>query len=66
MPSLIYSEADAVKLHQAACAYFEEMSKELSELAYRNGLESLTVIFEMAREEAERIRLASDEHLDRP
>jgi hypothetical protein len=31
-----------------------------------NGLDSLAVLFDMAREDARRIRASSDEHVDRP
>jgi hypothetical protein len=66
VPSLIFDDVNAEKLQHAACAYLEDMSKQLSDLAYKTRLDSLAMIFEMARQEAERIRLASDEHLERP
>lgn len=66
MPSLVISDTAAVEMHYAACDYLETISRELSELAYKNGFDSLAVIFDMAREEAERIRLMSDAHLLRP
>ena len=54
---------DAETRRLAACQYLEELSKELAEIAYENGLDTLAIIFEMAREDAERIRQASDKHL---
>jgi hypothetical protein len=66
MPSLIITDAGQAEIRYAACEYLEGISRDLCELAYKNGFDSLTVIFEMAREEAERLRLASDEHLNRP
>jgi hypothetical protein len=66
VPGLMLDGADSAKLRHATCEYFEGMSKELSDLAYKNDLDSLAIIFEMARQDARRIRLASDDHLDRP
>jgi len=63
---LIFNETDAVQIRHGAREYLESMSQEMAELAFKNGWDSLAVIFEMARQEAERIRRASDEHLDRP
>lgn len=57
---------DAARLREVVRDYVENMSKELCKLAMNNGLDSLAVIFDMAREEAARIRVSSDEHLDRP
>lgn len=54
---------DADKVYHAARDYLETMSAELSELAYKNGLDSLAVIFDMAREEAKRLRRDPDEDL---
>lgn len=58
-------DADPARLHHDIRDYLEAMSEGLSEIAYRNGMDSLAVIFEMARQEAERLRCASDDHLDR-
>lgn len=66
MPASNPSKADVAELRRAACDYLEKMSKELTDLAFKNDFNSLAMIFEMARQEAERIRLSSDEHLDRP
>ena len=57
---------DAARLREVVRDYVENMSRELCRLALNNGLDSLAVIFDMAREEAARIRVSSDEHLDRP
>jgi hypothetical protein len=56
---------DAAVLRHGTRDYLEKMSQELSDLAFKNGWDSLAVIFEMARQEAERMRRASDEHLFR-
>jgi hypothetical protein len=63
---LIFVESDPAQIRHDARDYLESMSQELAELAFKNGWDSLAVIFEMARQEAERIRRASDEHLARP
>ncbi len=55
----------AVKMSDVTCEYLEDMSKQLSILAFKNGLDSLAVLFDMARQEAERLRVLSDEHLGR-
>jgi len=47
------------------CEYLESVSQGLSKMAYVNGLDSLAVLFDMAREDARRIRASSDEHVDR-
>jgi hypothetical protein len=47
------------------CEYLAGISKDLSRLAYENGLDTLAIIFDMARQDAERILQASDEHLNR-
>ncbi|HEY2755013.1 MAG TPA: hypothetical protein VGJ01_04640 [Pseudolabrys sp.] len=57
---------EAAMLRHGTRDYLEKMSQELSEIAFKNGWDSLAVIFEMARQEAERMRRASDEHLVRP
>lgn len=49
----------------STCEYLAEMSEQLSEIAFKNGLDSLAIIFEKARQDAERILQASDEHLNR-
>jgi hypothetical protein len=49
----------------AVCEYIGELSKELAGFAFNNGFDSLAIIFEMARQDAERILRASDEHLSR-
>jgi hypothetical protein len=56
---------EAAMLRHGTRDYLEKMSRELSEIAFKNGWDSLAVIFEMARQEAERMRRASDEHLVR-
>lgn len=66
MSSLIFGETDPAKIRHGAREYLESMSQELSELAFKNGWDSLAVLFELARQEAERIRRASDEHPNRP
>jgi hypothetical protein len=66
MPTLVRGHTEATKVRHGVREYLESMSEELSELAYKSGMDSLAVIFEMARQEAERIRCASDEHLDQP
>ena len=48
-----------------ACEYLAGLSKELSAVAFKNGLDSLAIIFELARQDAERILKSSDEHLNR-
>ena len=48
-----------------ACEYLAGMSEELSKVAFKNGLDTLAIIFELARKDAERILQASDEHLKR-
>ncbi len=48
-----------------ACEYLAGMSKELSTVAFKNGLDSLAIIFELARQDAERLLKSSDEHLHR-
>jgi hypothetical protein len=65
IPSRAAGEADVARLRHGAREYLECMSQELSEIAFKNGWDSLAVLFEMARQEAERIRRSSDEHLDR-
>jgi hypothetical protein len=63
--SSIFGTDDAAKLRHGTRDYLEKMSQELSDIAFKNGWDSLAVIFEMARQEAERIRRACDEHLIR-
>jgi hypothetical protein len=48
-----------------ACEYLAGLSKELSAVAFKNGLDSLAIIFELARQDAERFLNCSDEHLNR-
>lgn len=52
----------AVKMGDVTREYLEDMSKQLSILAFKNGLDSLAVLLDMARQEAERLRIQSDEH----
>lgn len=47
------------------CEYLAGISKDLSRLAFENGLDTLAIIFDKARQDAERILEASDEHLNR-
>jgi hypothetical protein len=61
----VFAVDDAAFLRHGARDYLEKMSQELSDIAFKNGWDSLAVIFEMARQEAERMRRASDEHLIR-
>jgi hypothetical protein len=56
----------AVETRDTIREYLKDMSKELSIVAYNNGMDSLAVLFDMVREEAERLRVRSDEHLERP
>ena len=65
-PEPAQQQYDAARLREVVRDYVENMSRELCKLALNNGLDSLAVIFDMAREEAARIRVSSDEHLDRP
>ncbi len=48
-----------------ACEYLAGLSKEMSTVAFKNGLDSLAIIFELARQDAERILRSSDDHLNR-
>lgn len=48
-----------------ACELLAGLSKELSAVAFKNGLDSLAIIFELARQDAERFLNSSDEHLNR-
>jgi hypothetical protein len=59
-------DADAEKLRHGVCEFLESISKELCKIAYDNGFDTLAVLFEMAREDAKRIRISSDKHFDRP
>jgi hypothetical protein len=61
-----FAADEAVMIRHGTRDYLEKMSQELSDIAFKNGWDSLAVIFEMARQEAERMRRASDEHLMRP
>lgn len=61
----VFSPDDAARLRHGTRDYLEKMSHELSDIAFKNGWDSLAVIFEMARQEAERMRRASDDHLVR-
>jgi hypothetical protein len=61
----VFAVDDATFLRHGTRDYLEKMSQELSDIAFKNGWDSLAVIFEMARQEAERMRRASDEHLIR-
>jgi hypothetical protein len=56
---------EAAMLRHGTRDYLEKMSQELSDIAFKNGWDSLAVIFEMARQEAERMRYASDKRLVR-
>lgn len=47
------------------CEYLEGISKDLARLAFENGFDTLAIIFDMARQDAERILKASDKHLNR-
>ena len=65
-PSSLKSLAqDEVLARFRTCEYLSGISKELSKVAFKNGLDTLAIIFEMARQDAERILQASDEHLNR-
>jgi hypothetical protein len=55
-----------VEMRDIIREYLKDMSRELSIVAYNNGMDSLAVLFDMVREEAERLRVQSDEHLERP
>jgi len=61
-----FYDVEIARLRAVTREYLEDMSREMSQLAYVYGLDSLAVIFEMAREEAVRLRVESDEHLKRP
>jgi hypothetical protein len=53
-------------LHRANVREFiRAMSVELSQLAERNGLNSLAMVLDMAREVADTTVARSDEHLER-
>ena len=54
---------EVIRIH--ACEYLAGLSKELSAVAFKNGLDSLAIIFELARQDAERILKSSDDHLNR-
>lgn len=57
---------EPAKLRHGVCEFLEGISKELCKMAYDNGFDTLAVLFDMAREDAKRIRVSSDEHFDRP
>lgn len=59
-------DPDAEKLRHDICEYLESMSMALCKIAYENGFDTLTIIFEMARADAKRILVTSDKHFDRP
>jgi hypothetical protein len=65
-PEIFYVDDDVERLRHAVCEYLESVSQGLSKMAFVNGLDSLAVLFDMAREDAKRIRAGSDEHVDRP
>jgi hypothetical protein len=66
VPETFYVDDDVERARHAVCEYLESVSQGLSKMAYANGLDSLAVIFDMAREDARRIRTSSDKHVDRP
>jgi hypothetical protein len=57
---------EPAKLRHGVCEFLEGISKELCKMAYDNGFDTLAVLFDMAREDAKRIRVNSDDHFDRP
>lgn len=57
--------ADPEQMRHGVCEFLESMSREMCKMAYENGFDSLAVLFEMAREDANRIRCGSDEHCER-
>ena len=57
---------EPAKLRHGVCEFLEGISKELCKMAYDNGFDTLAALFDMAREDAKRIRVISDDHLDRP
>jgi hypothetical protein len=66
VPEPFYVDEDTERLRHAVCEYLESISEELSKMAYVNGFDTLAVLFDMAREDAKRIRVSSDKHVDRP
>jgi hypothetical protein len=63
MPKLDLLMQDAEATRFRTCEYLAEMSKELAQIAFNNDLDTLAIIFDMARQDAERILQTSDEHL---
>jgi hypothetical protein len=57
---------EPAKLRHGVCEFLEGISKKLCKMAYDNGFDTLAVLFDMAREDAKRIRVNSDDHFDRP
>lgn len=64
VPDAVYVDTSAQKMRHDICEYLERMSKELSDIAYKNKLDTLAIIFEMARKDARRILITSDAHID--
>ena len=61
VPSMV-----GIDMHQANVREFiRAMSVELSQLAHLNGLNSLGMVLDMAREVADTTVARSDEHLER-
>ncbi len=64
-PEIFYIDDDVERLRYAVCEYLESVSQGLSKMAYVNGFDSLAALFDMAREDAKRIRISSNRHGDR-
>lgn len=61
---LTLSEDDSSQLRDGTRKYMEDISRELSVLAFKVGWDSLAVIFEMAGREARRIGRHSQKNVE--